>query len=934
MRAPNASYRLQLRAGLGLAGAERLLPYLEALGITDLYLEPIYEAEEASTHGYDVVSHQRIDPRIGGEDALRALARAAQARGIGVIADWVPNHMSVASDRNAAWQDVLAHGRASPHATTFDIEWSPPLLGLEGRILLPILGDAYGRVLERGELRLELTSGAIRLRYWERALPIAPATLAPLILRAASHLPPREQAEGALRAIATGLAALPGPQAVAPADAPGVVERARGLERRLTALIATESSVARAIDQTITEWNGQPGEPRSFDRLDALIGEQAYRPSAWKLALEAINYRRFFDVDHLAAIRMEEPAVFAAAHRHLFSLLADGVITGIRLDHVDGLADPAGYFVALQEGAAAAVGGVPAGERAVWVVAEKILGDGERLPSHWALDGTTGYELATAATGALVDLRAEPVLTAFYKRFTGDLHSFSAHAHSAKLLLLRTTFASEVRQLSDMLERIASADRDHRDLTPSALRYALEETIAAFPVYRSYVRADGSRERDDTALLRRALRIARRRAPERGAEAFDFVESVLTAEPLEPGDARSMFVLRFQQLTGPATAKAIEDTAFYRYVRFVAANEVGGEPRRIGIEVEALHRASAERAAQWPRTMLSTSTHDTKRGEDARARLAVLAEIPDPFRRAVSRWSRRARGKRTKLEDGSEAPSRRDEYLLYQTLIGAWPFAGGGMAAAAELAPRVVAYMEKATREAKEHTSWVRPDEEYEGATKRLVTRMLEDPIFVEDLERFCAQLDSAAVSNALAQVLIRTTSPGMPDLYQGSEVWNQSLVDPDNRRPVDFARLARELERLRAAPDPAARAAELLAAPGDGAIKLWVTHRALDARRRARSLYAEGDYVPLDGGEHCIAFARTRGDAMHVCAVARLPYALSGAAPPVGTVWSDRRIRAPSITGGARFRDALTERVVVAEDGLALAEVLAVLPCALLVAE
>ncbi|AKF07406.1 Malto-oligosyltrehalose synthase [Sandaracinus amylolyticus] len=921
MRVPLSTYRIQLRQGVDLRAARALLDYLEALGVTDVYLSPILEAEPESTHGYDVVSHERIDPVLGGERDLEALARDAHARGMGVIVDFVPNHVSVASDRNALWQDLLTYGRGSSAASVFDVEWSPPRIGLEGRILLPVLGDMYGRVLEKGELRLARHGGHVRLDYWERALPLAPSTLAPVVASAVERLPEIDPSRARLAKIARALAELPGPREADPEAA----RRARELDRALAEAIEDDAQIAGAIDAAVAEYNGSPGDPASFDALHAMIEQQVYRPSAWRLALESINYRRFFDVDHLAAIRMERPEVFDAAHRTLLSWIGRGLVDGVRLDHTDGLADPAGYFVALQEGAARARG---EDGRAIWVVAEKILAQHEKLPSGWAIDGTTGYETARIFTGVLVDPRGVARNLAFYRRFTGDGLSFEEHSYVSKRMVLRTTFASEVRALADDLERLAAADRQWCDLTPSALTVALEETIAAFPTYRSYVRPDGARERDDDALINRALRRARKRSPERVADAFDFLEQLLMDPSLEPGGTRAHLVMRFQQLTGPATAKAIEDTAFYRYVPFLAANEVGAEPGAPAVSVEDFHRANLERLERWPASMTTTSTHDAKRGEDARARLAVLAERPDVWRHAVTRWSRAHADKRTQLEDGSVAPVPRDEMLVYQALVGAWPHVREERAAVRD---RMLGFVEKALREAKELSSWIRPDAEYEGATKRFVERLLEDASFVAELEGLLATMRSAAISNSLAQVVLRTASPGVPDLYQGSEAWNLSLVDPDNRRPVAFDTLREALTELRGARDPEALAEALLGAPEDGRVKLWVTHRALDARRRERELYLRGAYVALTGDEHTVAFARVLDERVHLAITTRLPFALAGESAPIGEAWGERRVRGDALADGMRFADVLTGRTHQAQDGLRLADVLAVLPCAVL---
>jgi (1->4)-alpha-D-glucan 1-alpha-D-glucosylmutase len=1025
---PSSTYRLQVNAGFTFADARGIVPYLAELGIGALYTSPFLCATPGSVHGYDVTDYGSLNPEIGTEEELRALAEAARARRMGQIVDVVPNHMGIAQSTNAWWQDVLENGRTSPYAEYFDIDWRPLKEELRGKLLLPVLGDHYGVVLERGELTLELSDGAFTVRYFETRLPIAPPTY-PRILSLPLPELEREFPEDDPRlqeyqSIITAFERL-APQDARDMDA--IAERRREqtvAKRRLADLVASSSEVAAALAETVTTINGDPADPASFDTLDRLLDAQSYRLSSFRTAGEEINYRRFFAINELAAVRQEEREVFAAAHELLLRLLAGGIITGFRIDHPDGLLDPAGYFRQLQRAAwwarhdedrdpdteiaeetedidwgaiDAALGdgwrgqtgdGAALGERLpVYVVAEKILEPGEMLPNDWAIHGTVGYEFARATTGLFVDPANRRAFDELYARFTGERRSFAAIAYQAKDLMLRTALASETNVLARALNRISEQNRRTRDFTLSALRHALREVIASFPIYRTYIACETAptppsssplepgeegaapitlsphdpdtpppRHPDtpppvsdrDRRAIERAVALAKRRNPASDLTVFDFLHDVLLLEDEESLSAaerseRCQFVMKFQQLTGPVMAKGVEDTAFYIYNRLIALNEVGGDPAAFGTSVAEFHRANAERARRWPYGKLNSSTHDTKRSEDARARIAVLSELPREWRVSVNRWARLNRRHKTRIE-GAQAPDRNDEYLFYQTLLGAWPW--GVEAPDEELVARIEAFMIKAAREAQVHTTWVNPDPGYEDALRQFVRATLdasrENP-FLNDLATLRAIAAHAGAINALSQQLLKIAAPGVPDIYQGTELWDQSLVDPDNRRPVDYALRARHLRALRRRRPGRALARELLEKKEDGRIKLFLTWKALEFRKEHAALFTRGDYIPLPvegtAAEHVVAFARRHEDEEVIVAVPRLVAGLSRGelVDPVGKdVWGETRLVLPDAEPGTRYRDVFTEQIVESvwrENGvvLPLAEAFVDLPFVLL---
>ncbi|MDC0719033.1 malto-oligosyltrehalose synthase [Nannocystis bainbridge] len=937
MTVPASTYRLQLHGEFGFGAAAAITDYLDALGVDAVYTSPYLHAERGSTHGYNIVDHTRLGPELGDEAAYDAWTDDLKARGLGHVLDFVPNHMGIGSGENRLWNDVLESGEASLCEGWFDIEWAPPKIGMAGKLLLPILGRQFGEALEAGELAVVRDGGSFFVAYYERRLPVAVKSLA-LVLRPALarlELPADDPSLAELHSISTAIEHLPGEASTPPAAREDRAREKEVIKRRLGALLADSEVIAAAVDATLAELAGAPGDPRSFDALEAFLGEQVYRLSFWRVATEEINYRRFFDVNELAAVKMEDPAVFAAAHALVLRKIAEGRITGLRLDHTDGLYDPAAYFEALQAEARAHA---PEGGAPPWLVIEKILEPGEQLPSHWQVDGTTGYDFLGVVNGLWIRPDAGPKLTNFYHRFIATERDYDAVAYASRIAILRASLSSEIHMLAHRLERIAQTRRRSRDFTRASLTTAIVETIAAFPVYRTYVRPDGTRTASDDACIDRALRRARRRRPDVDPSVFEFLRDLLMLHhlPEEPGERAEQvrFAMRFAQLTGPVIAKGVEDTALYRYNRLVCLNEVGCDPAIFGAGTDVFHAHNRRQRQRFPRTMTTTATHDTKRGEDVRARLAVLSELPDEWRRAVSAWSRLARPHKTEVDDAL-APSRNDAYLFYQTVVGALPLdeLGDGDSVPPGFVDRVGAYMEKATREAKEHTSWIAGNPAYEAALQRFVREMLAHPGFVGPAAALARKLSTHGAVNSLAQLCLRLASPGVPDTYQGGELWDFSLVDPDNRRPVDYERRRGALADIRAqAADPAARARDLLASYLDGRIKLMVLHLGLTHRRQHRALYLEGSYAPIAGGRHVVAFRRAHGDQELVCVVPRLAYTMTGGRHPwpLGAAWGDQAL---ALGRAGTWRDLLTG----AEHrgaALPLAEVFADLPVSLLVRE
>ena len=966
---PASTYRVQLTGDFTFFDAAHLVPYLAELGVGALYVSPFFKATPGSSHGYDVTSYRELNPELGGEAGFAALTGALRDAGLGLLIDFVPNHMGISAGRNEWWQAVLENGRMAGTASFFDIDWRPLKRELRDQVLLPILGDQYGAVLESGELRLSLDEGAFRIDYYDNPLPIAPPTY-PLILRRPlprllETMPADDLSLLEYQSIITALERL----ATLDQSTPEVIEERQReqivAKRRLAALLAESEPVAAALTAAIAEFNGTIGDAASFDPLDDLLAHQPYRLAYWRVAGEEINYRRFFAINELAAIRQEEPVVFDQSHELLLRVLAEAELVGVgvRIDHPDGLWDPAGYFRRLQDAYAEATGRTSAsdaGEPPLYLVIEKILEHDETLPEDWAVHGTVGYEFAASVTNLLVNPANRRAFDELYGTFIGQKPKLADLVYEAKYLMMRTALVSEVNVLSQALNRISEEDRHTRDFTLNALRAAIRETIANFPVYRTYIAESDRKLRDqDRKAIDAAIARSRRRNPAIDESVLDFLRDILLTPPApveswedEDGPAtrledRPRFSMKFQQLTGPVMAKGLEDTAFYQYNRLVSLNEVGGNPGQFGLPVAAFHRENGQRQRRWPRAMLTTSTHDTKRGEDVRARINVLSELPPAWRAAINRWTRLNRKQKQRLE-GRAAPDRNDEFLLYQTLIGTWPGTGRRRPTARYVA-RIVAYMQKATREAQVHTSWLSPNESYEAATTEFVKALLDPKVsgpFLADFTEFASGIAYFGALNALTQQTLKLTVPGVPDIYQGTESWDDSLVDPDNRRPVDYPARARELASVSSLEDGSRLVKDLPAGGG----KLFVTNKLLQLRRRCQSLFAAGDYQPLDAGgeraEHVCAFRRQHADTGEeiVVVVPRLVAGLMAGrtAPPLGReAWGDTWLRLPGqgAEPAATFRHLFTNEMIAVESGgdegaatLAMADVLARFPVAVLV--
>jgi isoamylase len=959
-----STYRLQLHGNFGFEQAAQNLAYLSDLGISDLYVSPIFSATPGSSHGYDVTDHAQLDPKLGGEPAFAALREAREKLGLGLLVDWVPNHMGIEGGHNKLWDDVLENGPRSRYAGFFDIHWAPAREDLRERVLLPILGEQYGVALERGELKVVFTPDGLRVQYFDQRLPLGPKSVASLLeacikqsgLAEDDH--PRLEAESILGALRHLVA-----HATDSDEAKLELYKENQITRqRLLRLFAESEALCAAMGSVLDVLNGNAGDPHSFDALDRLLCEQSYRLASWRVAAEEINYRRFFDINQLAALRMECPAVFEHSHATLLKLLGSGGVNALRLDHTDGLYDPRSYFETLQrrfaESAEVGANALSPDDQArpLPILVEKILAPDETLRGDFPVDGTTGYEFSAAARGLFVDSRAEERLSELYRAHTGDARSFAEHVYESKRHVLRNSFSSEVNLLAQSLLRIASEHRRYRDFTWGSLKRALIETLAAFPVYRTYLREGENPAEMDLACLQKALSEARLREPELDEGIFDFLLSVLTlrsAVTREESRDHTRFALRFQQLTGPLMAKAVEDTAFYRYPRFVCLNEVGGMPDVFGCSIAELHAQNEARARTFPLSMITTSTHDTKRGEDAAARLAVLSEMPERFAAALESLSALSR-RFVVREGGRTAPNKGDAYQFYQALLSTVPFDWDGKQDREALITRLTQFMAKAGREAKLDTSWMKENPRYEEGVAQFVRACLENERFCSEVAALNAAIAPYGVSNSLGQTLLRLCCPGISDVYQGSELWNLSLVDPDNRADVDFRarRGALSLVRERLTKRDLVEAGgsaneddqettltvgdrqlsgELLTRYHDGWVKLYVLHLGLLARKALRELFLFGDYQPLAAGEHLFAFTRAYGEQRLVCAVTRLPFTRTRGKQPfaVGAAFDDDVVE--GVPPG-RYLNVFDNTELVVTSALRASELCASLPVALLV--
>jgi (1->4)-alpha-D-glucan 1-alpha-D-glucosylmutase len=940
-RIPVCTYRLQFNRWFTFAQAREIVPYLHALGVSDVYASPYFQASPESMHGYDITDHNQLNAAIGSREEYDAWIAELHGHGMGQVLDFVPNHMGVMQSGNKWWMDVLENGPSSMYAPYFDIDWQPLKSDLRDKVLLPILTDQYGRVLERGEFQVRFEEGAFYLAYRNQKLPIAPGTYRYILELALENLADYKDEDfyAEFQSILTALEYLPRRTETDPEK---IAERTREKEivkRRLERRCQEAPQVQRAIEKALAQINGRPGDPRSFDKLDELLNAQSYRLAFWRVAAEEINYRRFFDVNDLAAIRMELPEVFEAAHQLVLDLVRTGAVTGLRIDHPDGLYLPKEYLETLQHRSARALGLLlPKDGRAIYMIVEKILTSAEKLRSDWPVHGTTGYDFANQLAGVLVDTSAEAAMTRTFHRFIGHTMHSGHLVYAKKRLVTRIALANEVEVLGTMLDRLSEKNRWYRDFTFEALARAVRETIACFPVYRTYLAPGQPVSEEDRQVIERAIAAAKRRNPAIEESIFNFLRDILLFRFPENLDTQSReehmhFVLKFQQCTGPIMAKGLEDTVFYIYNRLAALNEVGGEPQQFGLSVDAFHQRNFDRHRNWSATLLATSTHDTKRSQDVRARMVAISEIPDVWRRSLAKW-RTANRRWKKTVNEAEAPDSNEEYLLYQTLLGTWPVGNDGVPeqkVGGEYIERIQAYMTKALNEAKLNTSWIQPNEEWLAASRDFVAKILDPgpknkflPIFLPVAET----IGRLGAINSLAQTLLKLTSPGVPDIYQGNEIWDFSLVDPDNRRPVDYKVRAEMLSCLSTkSPE------DLLRNWPDGRIKMFLTQQTLRFRNEHVDLFRSGNYLPLPAtgafADCCIAFARQLNGQWIIAVAPRLSSRVGF--PPIGGRWKDTAVELPENLSLERVREMFTGRdLQIQNRQIRLAEVMSMLPFAM----
>jgi len=983
---PVATYRIQLNRSFTFKHAESVTVYLRRLGISHIYTSPYLMAKSESLHGYDISDHNAINPEIGTEQEFNSFVERLRAGGMGQIIDVVPNHMGIAESRNIWWMDVLENGQASPYARYFDIDWNPVKRELRGKVLLPILGDQYGRVLERQELTLIFEGGRFFVTYYDRKVPICPKTYAHVLSYRGVELEAKmaEENQGALELglLISALNHLPPPEDSDPEAIAQGLQEAELIKKRLAYLYSTNSFARIFIDENVHIFNGRKGDPHSFDLLDHLLNSQYYRLANWRVAADEINYRRFFDINELASINVERPEVFESTHRLILRLVQEGKVQGIRVDHPDGLYDPSEYFQRLQEHcliekakaylvssgldeesltrvlkqtAKISLGGLPPScapcPLPIYVVAEKILSRGEKLSDAWPIQGTVGYEFMFLLNNLFVDTSQSKTFDQIYTDFIGEKLRFPDIVYERKKMIMNTTMASEINVLAYKLNRLSEKDRLSRDFTLYSLRDAIREIIACFPVYRTYIGPDGRVGDEDRRHILSAITRAKQRSPVVDISIFDYLRKVLLLQYpdyFSEEDRQDLlaFVLKFQQSTGPIMAKGMEDTAFYIYNRLTSLNEVGGDPQLFGILPTAFHERNKERQTHRPFSMLATTTHDTKRSEDVRARINVLSELPTEWQEHLVRWREMNRAKKAESE-GRTVPDPNEEYFFYQTLLGVWPFAEIQGNQREDFLQRIEAYMIKASKEAKVNTSWISPNEEYDAAILAFVRKVLDpfdSSLFLSDFLSFQQRVAHFGIFNSLSQVLLKMFSPGVPDVYQGSEIWNFSLVDPDNRRPVDYSVRAALLGSFPENPSEAF-IRDLLSQKQDGRIKLYLTERILNYRQAEKELVLLGEYLPLqEEGEfrgHLCAFARRRGQRVVIAAAPRLVVSLVGGREidPIGSVWGETWLSLPEGLPGEQFRNVLTGERVEAfrregRRGLMLGDVFKQFPVGLLEAE
>ncbi len=860
---PIATYRLQLNQNFTFRHVASLAEYFHELGISHCYLSPLLKAKPGSAHGYDIIDHSQLNPELGTEQDFEELIKILRVQNMGVICDIVPNHMYIGGACNHWWMDILENGQASPYASYFDINWHSQRPELINKVFLPLLDKQYGEALESQELKIVFQNGAFFVALFDFLLPTDPWSwnliLEPVHQTLQDVLTKDDDNQMELKSIITAIMHLP---CTTDLNTEKVQERLREKEvikLRLAKLLVDSQTIADKLAEYLVTLNGHKGDPKSFDALENFLNGQPYRLCFWRVANDEINYRRFFDIFEFAGIRTEQEDVFKASHALILDLVKKGWVDGLRIDHIDGLRNPEHYLKNLQE----------SNDSLKYMIVEKVLLGKEKLNPEWPIDGTVGYDFLNLLNNLFVVQANKKVVFEIYRSFTNESTNVFDLIYACKRLILLVSMSSELYVLSRYLDSIAEQHRSSRDFTEASLRAALGDVISCFPVYRSYIRSEAENIREeDRQYIVTAISRAKRLNPAINASIFDFIQKVLLLEdPLgldeEQKKKRRDFVMRFQQLTPPAMGKGLEDTAYYRFYPLASLNEVGGDLLSFGISLEAFQKANQERGELWPCAMLTTSTHDTKRSEDVRARINALSEIPDQWRQALTHWSQL--NQQHKIKEGEEQiPDANEEYLLYQTLVGAWPLDSSNHS---EFITRIQAYIEKAIKEAKINSSWINPNHRYDIGVHQFIQRILnldsvENP-FINEFKTFIPKVIAAGMLNSLSQVILKLTLPGVPDIYQGNEIWDFSLVDPDNRRPVDFE-VRRTLLKSLFEGHEGERCAllqQLMHNPEDGRIKLFLTAMALRLRQKLPSLFQQGSYLPLvvegDKQNHVIAFIR-----------------------------------------------------------------------------
>ena len=926
MNMPTATYRIQLNPAFGFQAAQTVISYLADLGISDLYASPIFKAVKGSLHGYDVVDPNQLNPELGGPSDLEGLAAELKTYNMGWIQDIVPNHMAIDSE-NRLLMDILENGSSSRYFQFFDVDWDYPAASLNKRILAPFLGRFYGECLEDGEIALQYGPDGFKTAYYNLAFPLRIESylnlfnnLSQLKRKLAEDDPDFIKLLGILYVL----------KSLSSSDEPEERNnQIKFIQHTMWEAYNSNAVIKAFVDENVRTFNGEKGKAESFNFLDDLLSQQVFRLSFWKVAAEEINYRRFFCVNGLISLKVEDDHVLNYTHGLIFDLIERRIVTGLRIDHVDGLYDPASYLKKVRDRAPAA-----------YIVVEKILDLNEDLPPSWPVQGTTGYDFTNYVNELFCQKENERAFSKIYAGVTGLKNSYEDVVRDNKKLMIQEDMASDVHNLAQLLKNISSRDRHGSDITLNALQRALTEVLAVFPVYRTYISQVVVSD-DDRKYILEAVDRARANFPAL-LHGFAFVRRFLLLDfpdYVSEEEKRDWlhFVMRFQQLSGPVMAKGVEDTTHYVYNRLLSLNEVGGRPGHFGCSLEEFHNFNTKKRDLWPDSLNATSTHDTKRGEDARARINVLSEMPDEWLKKLRTWIRINRGKKKRVQ-GLAVPDRNDEYFLYQTLIGAWPFSDADYP---DFVQRIKAYIVKAVREAKVHTAWLKPDTEYENAYVSFVEKILarsKANEFLKDLIPFCRRVSHYGILNSLSQTLIKITSPGVPDFYQGSELWDLSLVDPDNRRPVDFEKRRAMLAGIREQDDAdiGRLVQDLLSTREDGKIKLFLIYRALKAKKANREIFRSGAYLPLEPAgrfrNHVIAFAwRYEQQWALVVAPRFLSHLVQEGEFPLGRqVWQDTEVIMPD-GAPAAWRNVITGEVLSAGKELFVGDIMLRFPVALL---